>query len=248
MKIVNCAQGSSEWFIARSGRVTASEVGGAVSFLKRGDKKGGETAARAAYRSRIVAETLLGAPMMDGFVSTYMKYGTEMEPFARAAYEVRFDLEVAQVGFVIHPQIDRSGASPDGLVGEDGGVELKCPKTETHLGYMLAGVLPPEYEPQVMWNMACTGREWWDFVSFDGRMPLRHQLFRMRVMRDEQRIAELEEGVIQFLADVDTTLGQLETINPQEEAPAKAENALGITDADIASWYAQHPQFSQRGV
>jgi hypothetical protein len=239
MNVLSCDQGSAEWFYARSGKVTASQVIRAISFLKIGDKKGGETAARASLKVKIVAEILSGEPSIEGYVSPYMQYGTEMEPFARAAYEVKFDTMVDKVGFVLHPTIERAGGSPDGLIGDQGGIEIKCPKTETHLDYMIAGVLPPEYEPQVMFCLACTGRTWWDFASFDARLPARHQLFVVRVLRDEERIQEIEEGVRAFLFEVDEMIAQIEQINPEIPTKIRQEEDfgdLGITDADINDW------------
>jgi len=242
VNIIDCTQGDHEWFNARLGKVTASEVADAVRFLKRGDKKGEEGKTRLSYKAAIVSEILTGDPA-DTFVSKYMERGTELEPYARTAYEIKRNVMVEQVGFVIHPSIDRSGASPDGLVGEDGGLEIKCPKVENHLAYMLAGKLPPEYEPQVMWNLACTGRQWWDFVSYcPPPMPERHRLFIVRVHRDEQRIAELEAGVVQFLAEVDEMITALDTLNPEIAKTLNEQlrgslgedyGDLGITDEDI---------------
>lgn len=242
MNIIDCTQGEAEWLQARMGRVTASRVVDAVSFLKRGDKQGQESAARAAYKAELVSEILSGS-CADHYVSSYMERGTEMEPEARAFYELRQNVLVEAVGFVIHPVIERAGASPDGLVGEDGGLEIKCPKTETHLAYMLAGKLPLEYEPQVMWSMACTGREWWDFASYDDRLPERHRVFIIRVYRDDQRIAELEAGVVMFLKEVDEMIARLNELNPETEQFKKAlresldAEELGITDDDIKDWY-----------
>jgi YqaJ-like viral recombinase domain len=234
VKIISCSQGSQEWFEARAGRVTASNVADVLAFLKRGDKKGGETAARASYKAQIVAETLSGSAILDGYLSSFMQHGTEMEPFARAAYEVRNNVSVDTVGFIVHPTIDRFGASPDGLIGKDGGIEIKAPKTATHIDYMLAGILPPEYEPQVMSNIDCAEREWWDFLSFDDRLPSRHQQFKVRTYRDEARIAQIDEGVRLFLQEVDDLIGELQRLNPEIAAlPAEDYGDLGITGADI---------------
>lgn len=235
MNIINCSQGSSEWFEARAGKVTASKVADAISFLKRGDKKGGETAARAAYKAQIVAETLSGAAILDGYLSSFMQHGTETEPFARAAYSVRNDVWVDEVGFIVHPTIERFGASPDGLIGKDGGLEIKAPKTATHIDYMLAGILPPEYEPQVMSNIDCAEREWWDFLSFDDRLPARHQQFKVRTYRDEARIAQIDEGVRLFLQEVDDLIGELQRLNPEiaSAPPPDDYGDLGILDDDI---------------
>lgn len=235
MKIIQCTQGDSTWFSARAGRVTASKVAAVLNFLKRG----GESAERAAYRVQLAAEILTGQPTMEGFVTSYMQWGTENEPYARAAYEVRNDVSVDTVGFVIHPTIDRAGASPDGLVGKDGGAEFKNPKTSTHIEYMLAGVVPPEYEPQVMMNIECCEREWWDFNSFDSRLPLRHQLFTVRVYRNEARIAEINQGIADFNGEVDALIARLNEMNPEVDIAASIpfiDPAMGITDADIPAW------------
>jgi putative phage-type endonuclease len=232
MKIVTCIQGTAEWLAIRSGRVTASKVAAVLNFLKRG----GESAERAAYRVQLAAEILTGQCAGEGFVSDYMRWGAENEPYARAAYEVRHDASVDTVGFVIHPTIERAGGSPDGLVGDDGMVELKCPKTSTHIEYMLAGVVPPEYEPQVMFGLACTERAWCDFSSFDSRLPLRHQLFTVRVYRDEARIKTIEDCVRDFLGEVDGLIAKLDGMNPLAEqlrASVDIEDGLGITDDDI---------------
>lgn len=238
MKIVTCSQGSAEWLVVRSGRVTASKVAAVLSFLKRG----GESAERAAYRVQLAAEILTGQSAGDGFVNTFMQWGTENEPYARAAYEVRHDVYVDTVGFVIHPSIERAGGSPDGLVGDDGMVELKCPKTSTHIEYMLAGMVPPEYEPQVMFGLACTERSWCDFSSFDSRLPLRHQLFTVRVYRDEARIKEINDGVEAFLGEVDALIAKLDSVNPtakQLHEAVEIDDGLGITDDDIPAWAKQ---------
>lgn len=250
MNIIQCEQGTHEWFQARAGKITASEVCDAISFLKRASKngtKGDSSEARENYKVAIVSEILSGECDLDGYISKCMKEGTENEPFARAAYEVRYDVSVEKVGFVIHPTIERSGASPDGLVGGDGGIEIKCPKTKTHLRYLSAGILPPEYEAQVMWNLACTGLDWWDFVSFDDRLPSRYKLFVKRVQRDEARIKEIEDGVRQFLAEVDEMIVNLEKLNPEL---TQAQRIFGvnckdvnpdlfITDADLPEWARQ---------
>jgi putative phage-type endonuclease len=237
MNIIECNQGSQAWFEARSGKVTASRICDVMNFLK----KGGEGADRRNYRAQIVAELLTGAPDMNGYLSPYMEHGTEQEPFARAAYEIQTGNSVEQLGFVVHPSIARAGASPDGLVGEDGAIEIKCPKTETHIRWLLAGIVPEEHEPQMMFVMACTGRAWCDFVSYDSRLPAALQLFTVRLMRDEARITVLEEAVIGFLAEVDGTIDALRAIcgvdfalpSPKlPEVPMRDETYL--TDEDFA--------------
>lgn len=201
MKIIDFPQGSEEWRAARAGLVTASRMCDVVAKIKTG-----EAAARRDYRAQLVVEILTGLPQEDGFMNDEMRWGVEQEPFARSAYEVAAEVLVDKVGLVLHPTIDRAAASPDGLVGADGVLELKCPKTATHLQYLMDGALPSKYEPQVMWQLACTGRQWADFVSFDPRLPEKMRLFRVRVPRNEKRIAELEAEVLSFLKDLDRML------------------------------------------
>jgi hypothetical protein len=248
MNIVHCEQGDATWLDARTARVTASEVADVLAVLRRagkdGRKAGDPAGARQAYMEAIVAEILTGQAS-EHYVSRAMKHGSAEEPFARAAYESRFKVMVEPVGFVIHPAILRSGASPDGLVDDQGCLEIKAPKTETHIRYVRAGILPPDYEPQVMWQLACTEREWCDFMSYDSRLKdVRYRIFRVRVNRDEQRIAEMENGVRGFLQEVDDTLGELQRLCPEIAVPEKKSRAveeidpeLGITDADIPAWF-----------
>lgn len=218
MKIIHCTQGEGDWLQARTGRVTASEVGAALSTLvrngKEGRKAGDSSAEREHYMAALVGEILTGSAS-EHYVSKDMDRGTQQEQFARAAYEARFEVMVDQVGFVLHPTIDRSGASPDGIIDINGGLEIKVPRIDTHVRYARAGVLPSEYEPQVMWNIACAEREWWDFISFCPEMPPRHQIFRKRVYRDDTRIAQMVEGVLRFLSEADALIEELNLINPE---------------------------------
>jgi hypothetical protein len=138
-----------------------------------------------------------------------MEWGTDNEAEARLAYEFRTDATVDQVGFILHPRIEMSGASPDGLVGADGLVEIKCPNTATHIETLLTGAIPGKYETQMLWQMACTDRAWCDFASFDPRLPEEMRLFVKRFARDDARIAEMEEAVREFLFDLDTTVRRL---------------------------------------
>ena len=201
MKVLDLPQGSDAWKSARAGLVTASRMCDVLAKIKTG-----EAAARRDYRSQLVAEILTGVPQDDGYMNAEMQWGVENEPFARAAYEVATEQLVDQIGLVLHPSIERAAASPDGLVGVDGVLEIKCPKTATHLQYLMDGVMPAKYEPQVMWQLACTGRAWADFISFDPRLPEKMRLFRVRLERDEKRIAELEREVLSFLGDLDRML------------------------------------------
>lgn len=201
MKIIDCPQGSDEWRAARCGKVTASCIDAVLAKIKTG-----EAAARRDYRAQLVAEILTGQPQDSTYENEEMRWGKEIEPYARSAYEVAADVLVDQVGLVLHPSIERAAASPDAIVGSDGVLEIKAPKTATHLQYLLDGRVPQKYEPQISWQLACTGRAWADFVSFDPRLPANMRLFKVRIQRDDKRIAELEREVIAFLADVDKML------------------------------------------
>lgn len=204
MKIIDFPQGSAEWLASRAGMVTASRISDVMATVKTG-----EAAARKDYRAQIVAEILTGKPCEDGFTNAAMQWGTEQEPFARAAYETMREVMVDQCGLVLHPTIERGAASPDGLVGTDGLVEIKCPKTATHIEYIIGGKAPAKYQPQMLWQMACTNRQWCDFVSFDPRLPQDMQLFVVRFERDQKRIEEMEAAVLAFLAEVESTINQL---------------------------------------
>lgn len=199
----NVIQGSPEWFAQRLGKVTASRI---VDVLAK--VKAGESAARANYRAELVAERLTGK-VAEGFSNAAMKWGTECEPLARAAYEAEFGLLVEEVGMVQHPTIPNTGASPDGLVSTDGLIEIKCPETKAHIDTLLSKAAPAKYVPQMQWQMACTGRAWVDFVSFDPRMPSDLQLFVCRVLRDDDLIRQYETEVCAFLAEVDATVTSL---------------------------------------
>jgi putative phage-type endonuclease len=191
------AQGSPEWFAQRLGRVTASRVADVVARTK-----SGWGASRANYMAQIIAERLTGIAA-ESYTNAAMQWGTDNEAYARSAYEFYQDSAVAEAGFIEHPSIAMSGASPDGFVGNNGLVEIKCPNTATHIDTLLGGSVADKYIVQMLWQMACTGRAWCDFVSFDPRMPEEHRLFVRRVSRDEDRIAELEKEVRVFLTEID---------------------------------------------
>lgn len=201
MRVLDFPQGSAEWAAARAGKVTASCIDKVIAKIKTG-----EAAARRDYRTQLVAEILTGKPQENGYVNDEMRWGVEQEPYAVGAYEIATDCLVDTVGLVLHPTIDRSAASPDRLVGADGLLEIKCPKTATHLQYLMDGQVPKDYVPQMDWQMACTGRAWCDFVSYDPRLPEKMRLFVKRLPRDEGRIAILENEVLAFLKDVDRML------------------------------------------
>jgi putative phage-type endonuclease len=196
-------QGSDAWFAQRLGKVTASRVADVIAKTKTG-----YSTSRANYMAQLVAERLTGQAS-ESFSNAAMQHGTETEPLARMAYETETGLMVTEVAMIDHPTIAMSGASPDGLVQSDGLVEIKCPNTATHIDTLLSGEAPTKYKPQMQWQMACTGRKWCDFVSFDPRLPEDMQLFVKRVERDDAYIAELEAEIKQFLSEVETTVQKL---------------------------------------
>ena len=202
----DCVQGSEEWKLLRLGKVTASRIADVMTKVK-----SGEAAARRNYRAELVCQLLTGESQ-ENFCTTDMQRGLDLEPFARAAYEVKTGMLVDQVAFVPHPSIDRASASPDGLIGEDGLVEIKCPKTANHIDYLLGKVPPTQYQPQMLWQMACTGRQWCDFVSYCPDLPEPLQLFVVRFPRDNGRIEEMEKEVTQFNAEVDEIITKLRAI------------------------------------
>lgn len=200
-------QGTEAWFAARVGKATASRVADIMAKIS-----GGKPAAsRANYKAELVCERLTGAKA-ESFSSAAMQWGTDHEDEARSAYSFQTNSDVEQVGFVDHPAVSLSGASPDGLVGTDGLLEIKCPNTATHIDTLLTGKVADKYVIQMQWQMACTGRRWCDFVSYDPRMPEELRLFVRRVDRDDARIAELEAEVRTFIAEVDHTCDQLKAL------------------------------------
>ena len=206
MKILDFPQGSAEWAQARAGRVTASRIDAVLSRAR--DRKS-EGATRRNYKAQVISEILTGRPQENGYTNKAIEDGIENEPLGRAAYELRQGFFVDQVGFVVHPTIERAGASPDGLAGSDGLVQIKCPYAATHIGYMLAGEVPAEYQPQMLWEMACTGRAWCDFVSYYRELPPHLQLFVVRFPRDDKRITEITAEVNVFLNEVDEIIERL---------------------------------------
>ena len=196
-------QGTEEWFTIRIGKVTASRVADVIAKTKTG-----YSATRDNYMAQLVCERLTGQKG-ESFSNAAMQHGTDTEPLARAAYEALQDVLVDEVGFVPHPSIEMAGASPDGLVGDDGLLEIKCPNTATHIETLISRVVPGKYNTQMQFQMACTGRQWCDFVSFDNRLPEMFQLFVTRVPRDEVFIRLIESEIVQFLAELDDKINKL---------------------------------------
>lgn len=196
------AQQTDEWFAKRLGKATASKFKDVMATIKTG-----EAATRRNYRVQLVVERLTGKKE-DSYTNAAMTWGNETEPLARIAYECRTGLIVEQVDFVDHPHL-MAGASPDGLIGEDGGLEIKCPhQSAVHVETIQSG-MPSEHMAQVQGAMWITGRKWWDFVSYDPRMPEHLQLYVQRIERDDKYIADLESKVTVFLREVESTIKQL---------------------------------------
>ena len=196
-------QGTAEWKAARAGSLGASQVHDALAKTKTGWGAG-----RANTMAALITERLTGE-MTEGFTNSAMQWGTATEPLARDAYSFHRDADVVEVGLVRHPRIAGTHASPDGLIGDTGLIEIKCPNSATHIETLLGAPIPTKYVTQMTWQMACTGRAWCDFVSFDPRMPEEMRLYVERVERDEKAISEMEKEVQAFLAEVDAKVAAL---------------------------------------
>jgi putative phage-type endonuclease len=206
MNIVNHPQGSPEWLQARCGLVTASRVADVIAKTK-----SGYSASRAGYLGELVAERLTGQSAESGYMNDDMRRGLELEPQARLAYETKTGRMALECGLVLHPSL-QAGASPDGLVGDDGLLEIKCPRTHVHIDYIEGDKPPAKYLPQMAWQCLCTGRAWVDFVSFDPKMPERLQLFVVRYAPELAYLRELEAEVSAFIAEVDAKVAALDRI------------------------------------
>ena len=199
-------QGTPEWFAQRCGKATASRISDIVAKTKTG-----YSTSRANYMAQLVVERMTNQ-VAESYSNAAMEWGVEHEPFARGAYEAKTGNLVDQVGAIDHPSIPMSAASPDGLVGDEGCLEIKCPNTATHIETILGEEPAKKYYDQMQWQMACTGRKWCDFVSYDPRMPEHLKLLVKRVERNDVYIAELEREVSQFPAEVDDKVKKLNEI------------------------------------
>jgi len=202
-------QGTPEWFNSRLGKVTASRVADVLATIK-----SGESASRRNYRMQLVCERLTGKKE-ETFTNAHMERGIELEPIARSLYEMDSGLFVKEIAFVEHPTIEMAGCSPDGLVSEDGLIEIKCPTVANHIESITGkpvGTVPSKYIPQIQFQLACTGRAWCDFVSFNNELPEHLQLFVKRVHRDDEYIANMEKEVTAFLNEVTDTVNELEKL------------------------------------
>jgi len=210
MIVIDVPQGTDAWFEARLGRPTGSVYS---DVLAKG-KDGGKSLTRQKLVVKLALEIVTCKPAAQGFKTQQMQDGNDREPIARALYEASRGVFVEEVGFCQHDTIF-TGVSPDGLVGDDGMVEFKCPIETTHRDYMLRKDEPPEYRAQIQGQMWVTGRKWCDFVSFHPEFPANAQLIVRRVLRDDAYIANLEAEVIKFNADVQV---EAEAIRNYQEA------------------------------
>lgn len=200
-------QRTDEWFEARLGRATASRFKDVMTTVKTG-----ESAARKNYRAELVAERLTGV-REEGFTTSAMQWGIDQEETARLRYELTTGNVVDECGFYTHETL-MAGASPDGLIGQEGALEIKCPNSATHIETLRTQRVPYQYYWQIMGQMWITGRQWCDFVSFDPRMPENAQFFLKRVERDEEAIEKLEKTVKEFLAETDNEVNFIKSYSP----------------------------------
>tara|TARA_R110000868_G_scaffold40260_1_gene139128 strand:- start:233 stop:880 length:648 start_codon:yes stop_codon:yes gene_type:complete len=196
--IVAGAQQSAQWFQERIGKLTASSMAAAMDYLKNGTP----SAKRKDLQVQILAERMTDI-IREVFVNAAMQWGVEQEANAKLMYVERTGLHVMPAPFCSHPKIENFGASPDGMIGHDGLLEVKCPTTPTYLKWVMAGVVPDEHKPQMLAQLACTGRKWVEFVAFDPRMPAGRRLFIRRYTPEAAEIAVVEAAAIKFLDEVD---------------------------------------------
>ena len=196
-------QRTDEWFQARLGKVTASRICDVLAATS--------TAGYQNYQAQLIAERLTGEPY-EGHVTTAMQWGIEKEAEARSLYEFMTDNTVMDIGFAQHETMRDSGASPDGLVDGDGQIEIKCPNTATHIRTLTTRKIDKKYRNQMTWQMACTGRKWCDFISYDPRLPAEHNLCVIRFERDNEEVKEMELAVRQFLCSLNDKISQMNAI------------------------------------
>ena len=198
-------QGSQEWVEARLGLVTASRIADVMAMTK-----SGYSASRKNYMAQLVVERLTGQPQ-DTYTNAAMQWGVETEPYAREAYEIMTGEIVEECGFVEHDTL-ATGASPDGLVGTDGLVEIKCPNTSTHIETLLAGKVDRKYVLQMQWQMYIAERQWCDFVSYDPRLSDGLKYFCRRVEKDVELLSEIFDEVCKFLEELDEMCAKLQKV------------------------------------
>jgi hypothetical protein len=196
-------QNTVDFYLDRLGSVGGSTVGDAIAMRKRGE---GRLKASLDLMYELAAERVTGQPAKR---VNALQWGVDHEDEARAAYAFVTNAAIIRPGVIRHPRIAGAHASPDAFVGDDGGLELKCPTSSTHLQTLIADAIPDDHMPQIVWNLACSGRAFWDFCSFDPRFPEGLQLFVKRLERDEAAIADMENAVETFLAELDGKLNAL---------------------------------------
>lgn len=197
-------QGTLEWKLERLGHVTASRVADVMAKIKTGEAKSRED-----YRWELITQRLTQNIEEGGYTSDAMQHGIDTEAEARMVYEIKKGVFVDQTGFIKHPSIKWVGASPDGLIGTDGNLEIKCPHTKTHLQTLKAQKAPTKYIPQMQMQMWVAERDWTDFVSFDPRLPDDFQFFTIRVYRDDEYIKNMENEVVIFLDEVEQEIAKI---------------------------------------
>lgn len=194
-------QGTPEWLAERAGKVTASQIVNVIMSPT--------TAGYQNYMAQLICEQLTGEPV-ETFKSAAMEHGSDTEPQARAFYELETGFDVTEAGFIPHPTLAMSGASSDGLIGQDGLVEIKCPQQAKHIKNLMGGKIDRNYALQMQWQMQCIGRDWCDFVSFNGSFPDHLKLHITRVDRDAEVCEEITAAVTKFLAEMENRLRALE--------------------------------------
>lgn len=197
-------QRTTEWYAARAGKVTASPILKVYKKLK----GGGYSKERTTYKYQLIAERLVGTTISQQR-SAAMQRGVEKEAEARDRYQRLTNLPVTEAPFVPHPHIGDAGASPDGYVGDEGLVEIKCPTSQTAVEVLLTEEVEDQYEAQIQWQLACTGRAWCDYVVFDDRLPPSMQLFVKRIERDDLLIKSVEKEVREFIAEISADVERL---------------------------------------
>ena len=202
----NIQQGTPEWLQLRLGKITASRI---IDVLAQG--KTGESLTRKKYKNNLVRQRMTGL-FTESYTNPAMQRGIELEPLARASYEIKHNLIVDQISFVNHPTIKMAGASPDGLVNEDGLIEIKCPSPDNHIDNLINDEAPKKYFPQMQWQMACTGRKWCDFISFDPDTNEHLRMLVKRVNRDDEWIKNTEQEVIKFNQEIEDAITRLNNI------------------------------------
>jgi len=200
--ITGVEQGTEEWLALRCGCITSS----CVRFMM---AKGSDKLSYKDYVLHLMVERITGKPLSGGFKSKAMKKGNNDEPLAREEYWFNCDEEIETVSFIKHPFLPNCGASPDALVGDDGGLEIKCPDSKTHLKYLIDPKVPTIYFWQIHWLIACSGRDWWDFMSFDKSMPNDLRRLIIRVERDEKKIKQLEDEAVKLNDEVEQSIKKL---------------------------------------